>query len=142
MAAYIFLDPDGSRGVGLTVLVAAPTGITYAHQCVGYATETRAIEGFAVPVGGENAAAPLLSFFKRAFRGNPPPTDATWTEERIAHLRHIVGEIPFWLTHPGSHDDRRVCLELDADRLDQLTEAWVPVHTPYGPGILVCNNCD
>ena len=33
-------------------------------------------------------------------------------------------------------------LFLDEDRVDQIVEAWIPVLTPYGPGILMWENCD
>jgi hypothetical protein len=145
MERYIFLDPDGTCGVGLTVIVAAETGVTYAHQCAGLATETRAVEGFAVPLGDAEAARPILSFFKR-FKGNPPRMDSpfgdVWTDALIGQLAGLVNAIPFWETHRSGDGDRRLFLALDADRLDQLTEAWIPVRTAYGPAVLVCDNSD
>lgn len=142
MGTYIFLDPDGSRGVGLTVVVAAPTGVTYAHQCAGHATDVRELEGFAVPLSGTEAAAPLLAFFRR-FRGNPPDIcGETWSDSQIEQLSDIVAVIPFWQTSRADHDDSREFLALDETRLDSLTEAWIPVQTAYGPGVLLCDNSD
>jgi hypothetical protein len=142
---YIFLDPDGSRGVGLLVLIAAPTGVTYAHQCGGLETGVRELEGFAVPLGDEEAATPLVAFFK-AFQGNPPsicsPFGNIWTETLIADLGRIVGAIGFWHTRRHPDDDRRLFLALDTERFAEATEAWVPVRTPYGPGVLIWDNSD
>ena len=47
--AYIFLDPDGSQGAGVVVIVQAPTGVVYASQVAGMQTEERSVEGFAIP---------------------------------------------------------------------------------------------
>jgi hypothetical protein len=145
MEAYVFLDPDGTRGVGLTVVVARKTGVTYAHQCAGFATETRELEGFAVPLGGEEVAAPLLSFFRR-FKDSPPkagsPSGEGWTQSLVADLGSIVSNIPFWHTDRDQGTERRLHLDLDVGRLSEFTEGWIPVRTGYGPGVLLCNNND
>ena len=58
-------------------------------------------------------------------------------------IRSLVTAITYWKTYPPGQDrDERAFLELDATRLDELTEAWVPVHTAYGPGVLVFANSD
>ena len=56
-------------------------------------------------------------------------------------LRGAVNELPFWhLDDDGrTHRSR---LELDASRLSEAVEGWVPVKTPLGPGVLVWPNCD
>lgn len=122
-------------------MVAAPTGVTYAHQCGGVAADLREVEGFAVPLGGTEAAGPLHAFFP-CVQEAAPPHGERWSEEQIARLRAIIGAIPFW--HTNRHGQRDSCgfLALDMTRLDNLTEAWIPVLTPYGPGILVCDNSD
>ena len=61
--------------------------------------------------------------------------------ERLAQLRDLVGSVPFW-THDDGGADVRAPLELDESRLGELAEAWVPVRTPDGPGVLMWNNCD
>jgi hypothetical protein len=149
---YIFLDPDGTKGVGLVVIVMAPTGVIYGHQCAGLNNEQRTAEGFAVPLGGAAPAQPLLGFFRETFHGNPPAMDesldarlgAQWSEEALDELATLVGAIPFWKTYPESagREDQRTFLELDRARLSELTEAWIPVTTAYGPGVLIFDNSD
>ena len=33
-------------------------------------------------------------------------------------------------------------LRIDEECLDELEEAWVPVVSPVGRGVLLCKNCD
>ena len=51
-----------------------------------------------------------------------------------------VAQIPFW-TSLRDTEERRF-LELDEDRLGEADEAWIPVATSDGPGILVWRNSD
>jgi hypothetical protein len=149
---YIVLDPDGTQDFGLIVVVAAATGVTYAHQCAGLDTEERQLEGFAVPVGSATAAEPLRAFFRRRFHGNPPlmtgaadsSSGGLWSEAALSELSTLVSQIAFWATFPPSThgDDRREFLQLDLTRLTELTEAWIPVRTAFGSGVLVFANCD
>jgi hypothetical protein len=145
--AYVFLDPDGTQDFGLLVVVAAPTGVIYAHQCAGLRTEIREQEGFAIPVGGPNAATPLVTFFRPRFRGNPPSRTfggvSTWTDADVQALEALVDSIPLWRTLPdGEGDSERAFLKLDINKLSDATEGWIPVHTVYGPGILLFKNSD
>jgi uncharacterized protein DUF6210 len=152
MQPYIFLDPDGTQPLGLIAIVAAATRVTYAHQCGGHATEIRQLEGFAVPVGDATAAQPLRAFFAQRFHGNPPigglnaekRSDGGWTAADLEELDLLLGHIALWKTSPeGSGvDDERAFLHLDRSRLEELTEAWVPVRSVYGPGVLVFANSD
>jgi hypothetical protein len=152
LAYYIFLDPDGTQDFGLLVIVAAPTGVVYTHQCSGVYTLQREAEGSVVPVGGPAAAKALLGFFWRRFRDNPPyrepggaldPRDE-WTPDALARLKALVSEIFLWKTHPDSAEaeDDRAAISLDRSRLDELTEAWIPILTVYGSGILAFANSD
>ena len=146
MSSYVFLDPDGSQEWGLVVIVAAATGVTYAHQCGGHATELREVEGFAVPLGGPSAAKKIVQWFAATFGGNPPLRESRfwrdWSQERIEELASIVSDVPFWLTPGADGPDQRCWLKLDRDRFGEVTEAWVPVRTPYGPGVLLFQNSD
>ncbi|MBI3974354.1 MAG: hypothetical protein HY332_23995 [Chloroflexi bacterium] len=145
MDVYIFLNPDGGQEFGMAVIVAKKTGVVYAHQCAGLYTEVREMEGFAVPLGDLSAAEPLVEFFRR-FRGWPPATwssyNKCWEEADLAELARIVGAIPFWRTSKSESGTQRAFLEFDSARMDELTEAWVPVRTVYGPGVLVFPNSD
>nr|WP_232337404.1 DUF6210 family protein [Deinococcus arboris] len=140
--AYIFLDPDGAEGSGAAVVVQAPTGVTYASQVGGHANEARSVEGFAVPVFTPQHVQALVRMFGR-YHGNPPYPGTPfngWTEKDLNDLSDIVAQIPLWRTTRAS--DERAFLAFDRTRLDELTEAWMPVLTAYGPGILIHENCD
>jgi hypothetical protein len=50
-----------------------------------------------------------------------------------------VEALPYWTCDEG---ETRVSLRLDESRLEEVVEAWVPVLTPDGPGVLVWENCD
>jgi hypothetical protein len=39
-------------------------------------------------------------------------------------------------------DDKREFLQLDVARMHECVEAWIPVVTPYGRGILTLKNSD
>jgi Family of unknown function (DUF6210) len=145
--AYVFLDPDGTQDFALLVVVASPTGVTYAHQCAGLRTEVREQEGFAIPVGGPDAAMPLLTFFRQRFKGNPPSRTfggaSTWTDADVRELEALVGNIPLWRTRPDVEgDSERAFLKLDISNLSDVTEGWIPVQTVYGPAILLFRNSD
>ncbi|AGC44980.1 hypothetical protein MYSTI_03674 [Myxococcus stipitatus DSM 14675] len=147
----VFLDPAGTSPFGLAVIVLAPTGVTYEHQCEGLMTSTRAAEGFLVPVPSNDydpeaneafdVEGALLGFFHKEFRGNPPPLEE-WRQGQVESLAQVVSRVPFWSTPTGSAPSELLHLSLDLDRIAEATEAWVPVTTPYGPGILVFQNCD
>ena len=139
---HVFLNPGGGPQFGLIVIVEASTGVTYAHQCGGHANDHRVREGFLVPVGGVDAARPIYDWFRRNFRGNCyPPVE--WTGQRLDELAALIGSVPCWSTPAGpAVEDRLTFLSLDTDRLDECVEAWIPVTTPYGKGILVLENSD
>ncbi len=77
------------------------------------------------------------------YHGNPPYPGTPfnwWTEQDLDDLTNIVEKIPLW--HTARDGDERAFLAFDRTRMDELTEAWVPVLTAYGPGILIHENCD
>ena len=119
------------------LLVERPTGIVYEQQCGGHLNEVRSAEGFLVPVGDAMTAAPLRAWFASKFRGNPERE--RWNvedEDQLDQLLHAVREWPI---------DRREGpwpLALDRTRLAELTEAWVPVTSEYGPAVLLFRNSD
>jgi hypothetical protein len=140
--AYVFLDPDGSQGAGLVVIVQAPTGVVYASQVGGYANEEREVEGFAIPLFNPHHLNVLKLFFG-GYSGNPlyPGTSyERWQERDLQALAEIIGRIPLWQTNRDK--DEPASLEFDSARLQELTEGWIPILTPYGPGILTHQNCD
>lgn len=140
--AYIILDPDDSQLLGLCVIVEAMTGVTYANQVAGYATEIRSLEGFLIPVGNVDSAKVIYNWFWRTFHGNCYHPETDWTSERTRVLSELVSQIPCWLTSSNVELDERRFLILDENRMNDCVEAWIPVITPYGRGILTLNNSD
>jgi hypothetical protein len=140
----VFLDPDGTRDVGLAVIVSAATGVFYRAQCGGLATNICESEGFLVlcppmDFATEHHVQPdVVRFFKRLRRTEAA---STWPAERVDELAALVERVAFWsITADG--DNLRGHLSLDRARLSECIEAWVPVFTPDGPGILTFDNSD
>jgi hypothetical protein len=140
---YVFIDPDGSLKNWLFVIVEAQTGVIYMNQCEGYLTSGREAEGFLIPLNGANDANKLVDFFAK-YRGYPSGilSESNCAEDELDNLSDIVSQIPIWFSQNGSIEDERTFLKLDYERIQELTEAWVPVITPYGKGILIFENCD
>jgi hypothetical protein len=114
---YVFLDPDGTQGRDwLYVIVRASTGICYEQQYGGTATRSGHVEGYLVPVRSEPALAELRTFFERHLRG-AGAEGRSWAEDDVRRVRGAVAKVVFW-------------------------EAWVPVLTADGPGVLVWQNSD
>ena len=147
-ADHVYLDPDGSTPPWLTVVVRRGTNVVYETQCAGLACEHRMVEGYLVPVGGlksdvassEIKLAPLTDVFhadggcRYGWCGGGLPA------AELNRLRRLLREVTFWHSTGGAN--RRDELKLDETRLVQLVEAWVPVLTPYGHGVLLYKNCD
>jgi hypothetical protein len=142
---YVFLDPDGTMAVTswMYVVVELATGIVYQTQYGGTVTRDGAVEGYLVPVHEPEALAELRDLFERTFRG-AGAWDHDWTgsPDRLRRLREAVGRIPFWVCTSDGEGEQRLMLTLDDSRLSVADEAWVPVRTPAGPGMLLWSNSD
>lgn len=138
----VLLDPDGTLGLetGVLVIVGASTGVTYRHQCGGCATMEKALEGFLIPIAGPMTAKRIYDWFWREFSGNCYHGLSDRQPARVEQLRQLISELPAW--YESESGSERSWLQLDESRLDQCLEAWIPVQTPYGPGILVLANSD
>ena len=154
MTILAFIDPDGSLHNYLGVLGGYATGVVYRQQCGGVEADMRQVEGYFVPVGGHSLdpsqgrvdAAELTAVFHSAggctYGGAAREGRLGLPAERLSALRALVQRIPYWTFQDDGEVDRRVPLRLDDARLLELLEAWVPVLTPDGPGILTWSNCD
>jgi hypothetical protein len=131
--------PNGSIE-GLFVIIAAQTGVTHETQCGGLRCQHPSLEGFLVPCSSKaydldgNIEADLEDFFFRRFRNQGDHGD-TWAPEAVDELEKLINRVAFWPT-PAHANNEYLRLELDRSRLADCTEAWIPVLTPYGPGIL------
>lgn len=138
----VAIDPDGTQDWGLFVILDARTSTMYEVQCGGPSTLQRSAEGLLVPVGDAIAARPLREFFADAFRGNPPPAGGSeWSEAQLDEVAGIVGRVPYW-SRRDDGSDRRSMLKLNRERVSEMTEAWIPVETSDGAGILIFKNSD
>ncbi|MGY0059060.1 DUF6210 family protein [Streptomyces sp. LZ34] len=136
---FVFLDPDGAPEDWIYVVVEAATGVYYQQQYGGTACRQGAVEGYLVPVFAPDALDGLCEMFEGHFRGagtwNHP-----WTPDELARLREVVEGVTFWVcdgTNEVPHP-----LRLDEDRLGEADEAWIPVATPDGQGVLLWCNSD
>jgi hypothetical protein len=152
----VFIDPDGTDAAYLGVIMEYPTGVLFANQCGGVECLEREVEGYFVPLAGSSVLADrrLDPFALRApfhrdddciYGGESRNKAANYTDlsgKRLEQLIALVAEIPYWQEGDDSDAVARVPLRLDETRLAEICEAWVPVLTPDGPGILIWPNCD
>ncbi|MEV6106358.1 DUF6210 family protein [Streptomyces sp. NPDC051940] len=59
----------------------------------------------------------------------------------LARLRAIVAEVTYWSSNSLQWSEPHA-LGLDETRIAELDEAWVPVRTPDGSGVLMWANSD
>jgi Family of unknown function (DUF6210) len=137
----ILLNPDDSFSLGLLLIVEAATSITYEQQCGNYAVALRRMEGFLIPLGGEREARVIYDWFATTFKGHSYAAASSWSDQTVGELQELVHRVPCWIRTSSDSDEVR-SLELDMGRLDQCIEAWIPVLSPYGPGILTLDNSD
>jgi hypothetical protein len=138
---HVFLDPDGTSPRGLLLLVEAPTGVIYEQQCGGHANELMSLEGFLIPLGAQAGADTMYEWFQKTFRGQCHKGGNHWNAEHTQQLQALIGRIPCWY-HNKQRKDERHFLQLDMARLGDCLEAWIPVISPYGHGILTLKNSD
>ncbi|GAA3792542.1 DUF6210 family protein [Streptomyces phyllanthi] len=138
---YVFLDPDGTGAdTGwVFVIVAAPTGVVYQVQGGGVGCVQYAQEGYLLPMFGQGLDEELKEIFEGELEGQGARrTD--WPEGLLDRLRAAVG---LHVYGSANRDDTwPTALVLDETRLAEIDEAWVPVVTPDGPGVLVWENSD
>ncbi|WP_035841414.1 DUF6210 family protein [Kitasatospora azatica] len=138
---YIFLDPDGSgSGLGwVAVIVAAPTGVVYRNQGGGHGCIPYEQEGYLIPLFGEGLDEELRGIFVGELDGWGS-RGLDWPAPLLDRLRTAVG---FHVYGSANREDLfPTPLVLDESRLTEADEAWIPVHTPDGPGQLVWENSD
>jgi hypothetical protein len=136
---FVFLDPDGMAGGWLYVVAEAPTGVFYQQQYGGTACRQGQVEGYLVPVAASDALDALRDLFEKEF-GSTGTWNYPWPDDERDRLRGIIGNVSYW-THNG-HAEEYHDLLLDESRISEADEAWVPVITPDGPGVLMWFNSD
>lgn len=140
----------------LGVIIDAPTGVVYHHQCGGTDCNQRSLEGYFVPVSrrelddndlvSADRFALDTDLLKAVFHDTYPHDDdaCVWGgstgELPPEQLLRLAGLVALLCYRDADYQARGI--ELDRSRLDHGCEAWVPVLTPDGRGTLVWNNCD
>lgn len=146
---FVYLDPDGTLHEWLALVVRHETGVVYGTQCAGIATEQRLVEGYLCVLGGQGydvdsssiEIAALGDIFhegdscKWGWKGRDLPS------EQLARLSRLVENIPYWHCSLAGLDEK-LQLRLDVSRIEEIAEAWIPVETPDGLGVLLYENCD
>jgi hypothetical protein len=123
----------------LYVIVQAETGVFYQQQYGGLACRQGQIEGFLVPMAGVDAVDALCELFEKDF-GGAGTGNNSWPDDERDRLARIVADISLWAS--DGHTEEPHALRLDESRMREADEAWVPVLTPDGPGVLVWSNSD
>jgi hypothetical protein len=135
---------DGPAEGWLHVVVRAKTRIVYKHQYGGVMCRHGEVQGYLVPVFGTEALAELRDFFEGTLgtygTTNHDGVPFEWREDQLDLLRRVVSRIAWW-----ADDDlypEPVPIVLDESRIQEFDEAWLPVLTPDGPGVLWWSNSD
>ncbi|MEW1561551.1 DUF6210 family protein [Streptomyces sp. NPDC093509] len=136
----VFLDIDETGSGWLFVVVAAPTGVIYQTQGGGYGCIPYEQEGYLLPFYVPGADAGLNDLFVGALR-SWGSRRLDWPPNLLDRLRREVADLHIWGS-ANQDDVSPTPLVLDESCLAETDEAWVPVLTPDGPGILVWQNSD
>lgn len=136
---FVTLDQDGTADGWLHVVVKAQTGVSYQQQYDGHMCRQGRVEGFLVPVFGPDGLTALRNLFERDLAG-AGTWNHSWPDDERERLRGIIESIPYWAS--DGHTEELHALRLDESRISDTDEAWVPVITPDGPGLLLWPNSD
>ncbi|GAA1538126.1 hypothetical protein GCM10009678_20580 [Actinomadura kijaniata] len=149
MRRYVFLDADGTieEDGWFGAVIEAPTGVVYVQQYGGTACLQGRAEGYYVPLGawdpatGRDALRELREIFERDLKGTGLP--GAPAGDLLTRIESAVEATVFWPSTPAANaDSTRAHLRLDGSRLADLDEAWIPIVTPDGPGVLLWCNSD
>lgn len=136
----VVLVPDAEEDEPfLAVVVRHPTGVRYHQQYGGTACLQGSVEGYAVHVEfPARALAELVPLFVDELRGaGVGRRDRAMVVERV---RPVVAGLRY--TVVAGDEWREAGMRLDEERVEELDEAWVPVVTDGGPGVLMWGNSD
>ncbi len=123
----------------MAVICEAHTGVRYTNQAGGVQCLPKTTEGYYVPVFDGQALAELRAVFEddlqeQGARGGPEVL-----KPYIERIREAVSLVRMDSSTGGPSEAH---LKLDDSRLAEADEAWIPVITPDGPGVLIWENSD
>ncbi|MER5644869.1 DUF6210 family protein [Streptosporangium sp. NPDC002524] len=148
---YIYMDTSDLGGPEdqLQLVIEAPTGVVYRNQYGGYSCLPGHAEGFLMPIlPGPDVLPELRDIFENELGGHGTNVRGfSWPPGSLNRVRRAVEDIGMQgLTYdrddhswPGPFD---CALRVDESRMAVLDEAWIPVITADGPGILTWSNSD
>ncbi len=135
----VFIDPfEALDGLGC-VIVRRRTGVSYQQQYGGTGCLQRVVEGYLVPVDLRNVASDLDALFIQELGGSGLGGPGPRPPDLIARIDQLVSRV---VMSASDDEGTEVALRLDPGRLYEVDEAWAPVLTPDGPGVLVWMNSD
>jgi hypothetical protein len=123
----------------MAVICEAETGVRYTHQTGRVRCLPRTTEGYYAPVFDGQSLAELRALFEdelamQGARGGPEVLNPY-----VERIRAAVALVRMDSSTGGPSEAR---LKLDDSRLAEADEAWIPVVTPDGPGVLIWDNSD
>jgi hypothetical protein len=141
----VTVDPSGLlMHPWMGVICEAETGVCYDNQTGGVRTLPRSAEGYYVPVFDAQALADLRAIFEDELHMQGVRHGIAVLDPYLDRIRNAVAMVRMdpSLGGPGQYGAAEAPLQLDDARLPEADEAWLPVVTPDGPGILIWENSD
>jgi hypothetical protein len=139
---YIDVNPRGESPHFLGLIVDHRSGVIYGNQAGGLACVWRSLEGYLAVLGSGAVAESYVRFFTR-FDGRPPLAGEEWSPEDLAELSALVAGISgYSTTDESGYGETELAVRVDSDRVDELTEGWIPVRVGEAQGVLVFPNSD
>jgi len=118
------------------VVIEHSTGVSYHQQFGGTACRQEAVEGVLVPVN-PGALTELRAVFEGELRSTGVwRRNFEWPAGLFDRIEEAVESIVYWPTNEGEPE------KLKLDRTRELDEAWIPVTTSDGNGVLLWANSD
>lgn len=122
----------------MAVIIEASTGVIYENQTGGFTCAPRRVEGYYMPVYMEPGLQALRTAFEVSLGGSG--THRGLPADVLEEVRAAVAMLVMMSSTRLGHPEMRMAL--DESRFYEIDEAWVPVTTPDGPGILTWENSD
>ncbi|MGW6446441.1 DUF6210 family protein [Lentzea sp. NPDC055074] len=135
---WVDLDMD-TNDDWLYVVVEMKTGVRYRLQYGGTACRQGEVQGYLVPLASPDELSALRDLFENVY-GGAGKWGHDWPEADLARLREIVEAVRDRTA--GAAGAEHVRLRLDESRMHSADEAWIPVITADGPGVLLWPNSD